>query len=149
MSLTVVHSVTELLGPYSCHHCPGYNRLWARPLATSKHEIKTQIPRSILVRLLRNLLHRCTALNAIHHPNFSPIASKLTEKLHIFICILPHQQSYLFLFRFSHDLFETLQASFLPYSRPTVQNSCRSRSWIPPNSSFWHLRTNLLFLARF
>jgi len=25
MLLTVVHSATELLGPHSCHHCPGYN----------------------------------------------------------------------------------------------------------------------------
>ena len=28
-SLTVVHSATELLGPHSCHHCPGYNRTTA------------------------------------------------------------------------------------------------------------------------
>ena len=25
LPLTVVHSVTELLGPHSCHHCPGFN----------------------------------------------------------------------------------------------------------------------------
>ena len=58
-------------------------------LATLKHEFKTQILCSFLVWPLRNLKHWCTVPNAIRHPNFSPIASKLTEKLHIFIYILP------------------------------------------------------------
>ena len=149
MSLTVVHSVTELLGPHSCHHCPGSTGYGPWPLATSKHEFKTQILRSFLVRPLRNLKHWCTVPNAIRHPNFSPIASKLTEQLHIFICILPHEQSCHFLTQFSHDLFQTSHASFSPYSWLTVQNSCRSHNWIPRNSSLLHIRTNLLFLARF
>jgi len=27
LSLTVVHSVTELLGPHNCHHCLGLNTI--------------------------------------------------------------------------------------------------------------------------
>jgi len=62
MSLTVVHSVTELLGPYSCYHCPSYNRLWAP--ASSNFKTQNQNANSTL--------------------NSCPTASKFTTPVHCF-----------------------------------------------------------------
>jgi len=62
MSLTDVHSVTELLGPYNCHHCPGSNRLWAP--ASSNFKTQNQ--------------------NAISTLNSCPTSLKFTTLVHCF-----------------------------------------------------------------
>ena len=134
-SLTVVHRVfTELLGSYSCHHCPVIKGYGPRPLATLKPDFNTH--------LLFNhfeILHICTTHSTLSADKIRARSLQDWRRYHTFPSLSSPNIDLVSLLQFLHDHLRILCVDSPYHNQPTVQKSCWSHQPIFHNLTFLSL----------